>query len=303
MEIEMSIVDRIRGVIPAVTTPFHEDGSLDQEVFQKEMQFMVEAGAHGVCVGGSTGEGHTLDTQELQTIWKAAVKDVGGKMPVVAGVIINSTRQAVERCQMARDAGVIALQVTPPYYVFKPSEDALLEHFRTISEKSGLPVIIYNVVPWCYLSPALLARIMREVPGVVGVKQSNGDLKLFADLLVELPKGKLVFTAVDALLYPSFMLGAHGTIAALPTAIPAATVALWNAVRSADHKRALSLHEAMLGLWNTIACDDLPACVKYVQSLQGMPLTQPRAPMRLPDSARRTQINRAYASLKEVLSA
>src|SRR3712207_8879019 len=77
----------------------------------------------------------------------------------------------------------------------------------------------------------LFRSIMREIPGVIGVKQSQGDLKLMADLLLDVPQGKLVFTAVDALLYPSFALGSPGTIAANPTAIPGACVALWNAVQ------------------------------------------------------------------------
>ncbi len=94
-------------------------------------------------------------------------------------------------------------------------------------------MIIYNVVPWSYLSPALLLRIMRDVPGVIGVKQSAGDLKLFADLMLATPKDKRIFSAVDALMYPAFALGAHGAIAAILTAAPRACVALWQAVRAA----------------------------------------------------------------------
>lgn len=294
----MRDIDRFKGVIPPTTTPFTQEGALDLGTFRKQIRFMVNAGVHGVCVGGSTGEGHTLDSDELRATWEAAAEELNGRLPLVAGVIINSTRQAVERCSIARQAGAVALQVTPPYYVFKPSEDALVEHFRTIAQESGLPVIIYNVVPWCYLSPALLGRIMREVPQVIGVKQSNGDLKLLADLLAGLPDGKLVLTAVDALLYPSFALGAHGTIAANPAAVPAMVVALWNAVQRGDHATGLALHGKLLRLWNAIFCDDLPACVKYVQSLQGVPLSHPRAPMRLPDEARRRRIDEAFAALE-----
>jgi 4-hydroxy-tetrahydrodipicolinate synthase len=116
---------------------------------------------------------------------------------------------------------VDALQVTPVHYVFKPDDDATYKHFKALTEATKIPVIIYNVVPWNYLSPALLVRIMKEMPGVIGVKQSAGDLKLMADLLINLPAGKKVYSAVDALLYPSFALGAHGTIAANPAAVPA----------------------------------------------------------------------------------
>jgi len=111
------------------------------------------------------------------------------------------------------------------------------------------------------------------------VKQSAGDLKLMADLLINLPEGKKVYSAVDALLYPSFALGAHGTIAANPAAVPGVCVSLWNAVQAGDHKKAKEIHEALLRFWNTIAFDNLPANIKYSLSLQGCSTGLPRMPM------------------------
>ena len=119
---------------------------------------------------------------------------------------------------------VAALQVTPVHYLFKPDEQAMVDHFRRMADETGMPIIIYNVVPWSYLSPALLTRIMNEVPLVVGVKQSAGDLKLFADLMMMAPD-KLIYSAVDALMYSSYTLGAHGSIAAILSAAPHASVA------------------------------------------------------------------------------
>ncbi|WP_323015549.1 dihydrodipicolinate synthase family protein, partial [Devosia sp.] len=138
---------------------------------------------------------------------------------------------------------------------------------------------------------------MLEVPGVIGVKQSNGDLKLTADLLIDLPKDKLVFTAVDALLYPSFVLGVHGTIAANPAAAPKATVKLWDLVKAGNHAEAKVLHENLLRFWNALITDDLPANIKYAQSLQGVPFALPRAPMRAPDDARKALIAQALKAI------
>lgn len=292
----------LHGIIPPTTTPFDAAGDIVVDAFRAQIAMMKHAGVHGICVGGSSGEGHTLELDELKLLWDVSAEELGGTMPLVAGVISNSTRQAVTRCKAAAASGAVALQVTPPHYVFRPSDDAIVDHFRAIAGESGLPVLIYNVVPWCYLPPALLLRIMDEVPGVVGVKQSNGDLKLLADLLAALPKGKLVFTAVDALLYPSFALGSHGTIAANPAAAPAAVVALWDMVQRGDHKSALAQHLRLLALWNAILCEDLPACIKYAQSLQGVPMSLPRAPMRTPDEARRRRIDQAFAALSEPLA-
>jgi len=159
-----------------------------------------------------------------------------------------------------------------------------------------MPIIIYNVVPWSYLSPKLLTRIMNEVPLVVGVKQSAGDLKLFADLMLMAPD-KLIFSAVDALLYSSYTLGAHGSIAAILAAAPHASVALWDTVKANDHQRALKLHQDLLVLWNAIIADNLPACTRYAQLLQGLPQTYSRAPMPEASEAQRTAIKSALERL------
>ena len=173
----------------------------------------------------------------------------------------------------------------------------MLAFFRAVAEQSGLPVIIYNVVPWCYLAPDLLCRILREVPGVIGVKQSAGDLKLLADLLREAPADSLILSAVDAMLYPSFALGAHGAVAAILSAAPAACVATWDAVARGDHLTAVDLHGRLLSLWNAIDGDNLPACVKYAQNLQGCPAGLPRAPMPAVDAAQQQAIAAALAGL------
>jgi 4-hydroxy-tetrahydrodipicolinate synthase len=173
----------------------------------------------------------------------------------------------------------------------------MLAHFRAICEATGQKVIIYNVVPWSYLAPGLLLRIMREVPGVIGVKQSAGDLKLVADLLLGARAGDHIFSAVDALLYPSFVLGAHGTIAALPSAAPGPCVALWDAVQRGDHAQAQDLHRRLLRLWNALVGDNLPACVKHAQAVQGCPVGPPRAPMPQASAAQQRAVKAALEAL------
>ncbi len=138
---------------------------------------------------------------------------------------------------------------------------------------------------------------MREVSGILGVKQSAGDLKLMADLVLDVPKGKLILTAVDALLYPSFALGSPGTIAALPSAAPAACVALWDAVQQGNHAQALELHQRLLRLWNEILGDNLPACTKYALKLQGCDAGLPRQPMPAASSVQQAAIAPALKDL------
>jgi 4-hydroxy-tetrahydrodipicolinate synthase len=269
----------LTGIIPPIVTPFTANGDVDEQAFRGVVRFMVKKKVHGICVGGSSGEGHTYSAEEFKRLNEIACEEVNGAMPVVAGIIVNSTRDAIARAASIAHLPIAGLQVTPVHYVFKPDEDATYKHFKALSESTKFPVIIYNVVPWNYLSPALLVRIMKDMPGVIGVKQSAGDLKLMADLLINLPKGKKVFSAVDALLYPSFALGAHGTIAANPAAVPGVCINLWNAVQAGDHKKAKEIHEALLRFWNTIAFDNLPANIKFSLSLQGCETGVPRMPM------------------------
>ena len=289
--------EALRGIIPPMTTAFDEDGEIDEVAVRAQVGWMADQGVHGLAVGGSTGEGHALDRDEFFRLIEIVTDAAAGRLPIVAGIIVDSTREAIRRGRMVSDLGVAALQVTPVHYLFRPTDEAMVEHFRALAGETGQPVIIYNVVPWTYLSPDLLCRIMTEVPDVIGVKQSAGDMKLLADLLLQASPDRRIFTAVDALLYPSFTLGAHGAIAAILTAAPKACVDLWNAVQTGDQETALDLHKRLLPLWNAIFDDNLPANTKYAQSLQGCPAGLPRAPMPAASEERQSKIRAALSGL------
>lgn len=288
---------KLHGIIPPMTTPFKKNGDLDLSLVKPQVDWLIGAGAHGLAAAGSTGEGHALDAAESKDLMVATVEAARGRVPVVAGVIVDSTREAIRRGRAVRDLKVAALQVTPVHYLFRPDDDSMIAHFRAVCDETGLPVIIYNVVPWTYLSPKLLCRIMKEVPGVIGVKQSAGDLKLLADLMIMAQPQNLIFSAVDALLYSSFALGAHGAVAAILTAAPRACVDLWNSVKKGDHARGHKLHRKLLPLWNALVSDNLPACTRYAQALQGCKAGYPRAPMPLPSAEQQRRIKAALDGL------
>jgi 4-hydroxy-tetrahydrodipicolinate synthase len=272
--------EHIYGIVPPMTTPFRPDDTIDEDALRAETRYMVEvAKIHGLAVCGSTGEGHTLTTAETRRITEIVVKEAKGRIPVITGIITDSTASAIERGRAVKDLGVAALQITPPHYLFRPDDDTMLKHFEALAKGTGLPIMIYNVVPWCYLSPQLLTRIIDNVEGVIGVKQSAGDMKLLADLIIMLGNRGRIMSAVDALMYPSFALGAHGAIAALLTAVPALLVQLWDTVQGGDHKHARTLHEKLLPIWNAILGDNLPANVKCAQALLGRKAGVPRPPM------------------------
>lgn len=286
----------LEGILPPLVTPFSADEEVDEAALRADVRYMIEgARVHGVVVGGSTGEGHTLSTDELRHVVGTACDEAAGRVPVLAGIIVDSTRQAIERARALADLPLAALQITPVHYLFRPSDEMMLRHFAAVAEAVRVPVIIYNVVPWSYCSPQLLTQIIAEVDGVVGVKQSSGDVKLLADLLLLLDGRGLVFSAVDALLYPSFTLGAHGAIAALLTAAPSLCVQLWDAVRAHDHVTALAVHNKLLTLWNALAGDNLPANVKTAMTLQGRAGGATRAPMHPSTPEQATAIRCALA--------
>jgi 4-hydroxy-tetrahydrodipicolinate synthase len=181
-----------------------------------------------------------------------------------------------------KDLGVTALQVTVPHYVFPPDDDTALRHFEGVAKGTGLPIIIYNVVRQAILSARLLTRIITTVDGVIGVKASGGDMKMVADLILLLRGRGRVMSAVDALMYPSFALGAHGAISSICTAVPVQLVQLWETVQAGDFKKALALHEQILPIWNSIGFENhhnLPANTKTCQELLGRKAGVPRAPM------------------------
>jgi 4-hydroxy-tetrahydrodipicolinate synthase len=275
----------IHGIIPPMVTPFNSEGKIDEALHRTDVRYLLDAKVHGLAVCGSTGEGHTLTTGETRTISAATIEEVGGRIPVVTGIITNSTQAAIERAKAVADLGVAALQVTPVHYLFRPEDEAMVAHFDRLAQAAGIPVIIYNVVPWSYLSPQLLVRILRDVDGVIGVKQSASDMKALADLLMLTDdeqlraKGVRILSAVDALLYSSFSLGAHGAVAAILAAAPEWCVELWDAVHAGNHTRARELHILLLRLWNAIEAPNLPANVRTAMKMQGREGGLPRPPM------------------------
>ena len=268
----------LRGIIAPFTTPFSETGEIKLELVPPQVEWLIENGVHGLAAGGSTGEGHALNRDEYYNLIAKTAEAIGDRVPLVAGIIANSTAEVIARGQGIKKFGVSALQITPPSYLFRPDDKAMVMHFKEISDKCDLPILIYNVVPWCYLSPDLLLKIMDEVPGVLGVKQSAGDMKLFADLIRRAKPENLIFSAVDALLYSSYQLGAPGAIAAILTAAPGPSVQLWDAVLDQKWETARGLHERLMPLWDAIGLDNMPSLCKYAQKLQGIETGYARKP-------------------------
>jgi 4-hydroxy-tetrahydrodipicolinate synthase len=299
-KIAQSLRNTLTGILPPLSMPFDDKGNLVKGELGSQVDFMIDAGVRGLVVGGSTGEGHTLSTEEFVTAMNEAYEANAERVPFVAGLIVNSTRECIDRVKLLGDKKLAALQVTPVYYLFKPDLEATVEHFQTIWEETRTPILIYNVIPWNYLSVDAMLTIMDRVPGVVGMKQSSGDLKSVSDLILRAKPENIVLSGIDALLYSAFAMGAHGAISALTCAVPSVTVKLYDAVQAGDHDTGRDIHFKLNALWNSMRHDNLPACVKYVQSRQGLKFFHPRAPMEKVSDAQKAAIDVALAPLLDV---
>lgn len=294
------MIAELKGIIPALVTPFDADGEIDEKLFRTHTRFILDKKVHGVCLGGSTGEGFTLDPQELRRLTELTLDEVNGSVPVVAGIIANSTREVIQRAKALQGLEVAALQVTPTFYVFDYGEEAMFQYFKKIWEETGVPLVIYNVIPWNLLSADLVIRLLEEIPGIIGIKQSQGNISRAAELVIRAPKGKSILAAIDDLLYPCFMMGAQGTLAASPTAAPGPCVRLWDAVQSGDHGLALKIHDKLVPFWHLMGHENLPALVKYCLEVQGCPVgLLPRHPMPPASEAQKAKIRPALEALLE----
>lgn len=269
----------LRGILPPMVTPFLPGTEeIDEAALRREARVLIDAGVHGLTVCGSTGEGHTLSIEESCRVTRAAIDEAAGRVPVIAGIIRDSTRDVIAYGRALRDAGAAALQITPVHYLFNPGDDGTYAYYQEIGSEVGLPIIIYNVVPWNTISPELLLRLA-EIEQVVAVKQSGGDIHKLADL-IRANAGRLrIFTAVDDLLYSSFSLGAEGAIAAILTVLPDLCMELWHACQRGDHATARSLHERILPVWRAMHYPDMSSRTKAAIALRGREVGVARRPL------------------------
>lgn len=285
-------------MFPPLVSPFDENEDLDLKAFRKEVEFYLTHDEFtGVCIGGSTGEGYSLEAEEVGALVKAAQDVVAGRIPVMAGIITTTTRKAVRAGQAAAAAGAQALMVTPPIAQSNRPED-LYDYFASIHRETGLPIMTYNVVAGNPVDPQLMLR-MAENPaetGLFGAKESVGSsLNWLAELLETIGDKIAVTWAHDWLLYPGLAVGAVGSVSGAAAVMPKHSIALWDAVQKQDLKRARKLNEAITDVSNQITTRNWPAGVKAAINLQGRPVGRCRRPF---NPVSKDQENRIAAALE-----
>ena len=268
----------LSGIVPPLVTPFNEQGEIEYELFRKEVNKMVRMGVRGISVGGSTGEGATLSDQELVNLVKIAKEEVQNEVTLVCGIITDSTYQSVKRGLLVKDLGVDYLMITPIHYLDNSGQQGIFEYYKEIKERVNLPIIVYNVVPWYTAAPETLFHLRKE--GFIdAVKQSGGDIHALGELLSMAKNDMPIMTAIDDMMYPSFILGAVGSICAINTLIPKTSVRLLDYVHKGDYDKALILHEKILPIYKKILKEDMPSRIKFAMNNSGWDVGFARMPI------------------------
>jgi len=272
-------LDKLTGMIAPMITPFDENEELDLNATRKEVKYLLNTGIDGISAGGSTGEGALLSGEEIRKIIEIIVEENEKKIPIVAGIIKNSTREAIKTALIAKNAGADALLITPVFY-FGATPEGNYEYYKLIAEKVRLPIIIYNVVPTNQVTPEVMLKI-REIEEVVGIKQV-GIEELVA--MVSACEDRIkVFSACDDMLYGTYVSGACGAISAMIAAVPDLCVQQWEAFKKGDQKTAMELQRRLYCVREAYNFRPFPGMLKEIINQLGRPVGKSRSPILEPN--------------------
>ena len=185
-----------KGSNVALVTPFKND-KLDEEAYIKLIHFHIKNGTNGLVPAGTTGESPTLNHDEHQRVIELSVKESNGKLPVIAGTGSNSTEEAISLTSHAEKIGANGALIVTPYYN-KPTQEGLYQHYKSINDKCGIPIIIYNIPGRSVIDMSVdtMARLY-ELKNIIGVKDATGDLNRVNETLKKLGKEFIQLTGND----------------------------------------------------------------------------------------------------------
>jgi len=269
---------RFRGVTTALVTPF-KDGRVDEAAFRRHIQDQIAGGVQVLLPCGTTGESPTLNHDEHKKVVEIAIDEARGRVPVLAGAGSNSTREALDLAEHAARAGADGLLVVTPYYN-KPTQDGIFLHFEALGQV-GLPIMVYNIPGRCGVNilPETIARMAREIPAVVGVKEATGDLNQMIRTIELCGPDFLVASGDDGLTLPLLAVGGGGVVSVASNLIPGPLVAMWRAWEAGDWPRARELFFKMLPLFKALFVETNPIPVKTALALMGRMSAEMRLPM------------------------
>lgn len=290
-------------ILTAMVTPFGPDGSVNLEAARQLVEWWLEHGSDGLVVTGSTGEAATMTAEEKKALWACVVEQVKGRVPVIAGTGSNNTAASIEATRAADACGVDGFLVVGPYYN-KPTQEGYYQHFKAIAACTDKPLILYNVPgrTAANISPATVARVAKDCPNVVAIKEAAGNVAQVAELYRLLPEDFSIYSGDDGLILPFMSVGATGLISVLSNINGEILQELMRAYEEGQVREAAQLNKKMVPLADAMFIETNPIPVKAAVTLvTGIDAGNPRLPL-TPMSegalAKMTGILREYGLVK-----
>ena len=267
----------LKGSIVALITPF-ENNTLNEDVYRKLIHYQLINGTNGIVPGGTTGESPTLSHDEHKKIIEIAVKECGGKIPVIAGTGSNSTSEAVELSKFAEKTGSDALLVVTPYYN-KPTQEGLFQHYKKINDNVGIPIIIYNIPSRSVIDMSVetMSRLY-ELKNIAGVKDATGDLNRVDSQLKAMGKEFIQLTGNDDNALEFNKRGGVGSISVTANIAPKLCSDFQNSCVN-GFRDSEKLDKILQPVHAAMFIESNPSPVKYAASLLGLCSPDVRLPL------------------------
>jgi len=261
---------KLRGSMVALVTPFR-GGAVDEVALKQLVEFHIDAGTSAIVPCGTTGESATLSHEEHDRVVETVVQAARGRMSVIAGTGSNNTAEAVRLTKHAKQAGADGALLISPYYN-KPTQRGLYLHFKAVGDAVDLPLVLYNIASRTAVNiePETLAKIAADVPNVVGVKESSGNLEQMSRIL-QLTRGRLaLISGDDALTLPVLAIGGTGVISVVANLVPRDVAALVREFEGGRLPQAAEWHTKLLPLVRAMFIETNPIPVKTAMGLLGL---------------------------------
>jgi 1-pyrroline-4-hydroxy-2-carboxylate deaminase len=254
-----------KGIFPALTTPFTDTDELDLAMFKINLDAQIQAGVHGIILGGSLGEASVLKTKEKEQLVKFGIDHVEGKIPVILNIAEGSTQKALKQARLAKQWGVYGLMLLPPIR-YSSDHRETIQYFKTIADSSELPIIIYNN-PVDYKTDVTLDMFgdLSNVSNIQAIKESTRDVTNVTRIINRFGQRFKILCGVDTLAMEELCLGAHGWVAGLVDAFPRETVAIYNLVKAGRIEEATTIYRWFMPL---LELDIHPKLVQYIKLAQ-----------------------------------
>jgi len=271
--------DFIRGVVPPLVTPVDTLDRVQEGPYRKIIKHVLDGGVHGVFALGSTGEFFGLDDDQQQRAIDIAVDEVGGRVPVYAGVGAVTTRECIRAARRAEKGGAQAITILPPP-LLTPTEDELFNHFQAIADATPLPALIYNNPDRIRINvSANLVERLAQLPNIVGAKDSFGDMTQTGEYIRRTQgTGFKVLAGRDTMILATLVYGGVGCVATTSNIAPALVVKIYDRFMAGDLKGALEAQYALAPLRMAFNLGSWPVVTKDALNLMGMNVGAPILP-------------------------